>query len=239
MNRAAARALAAGALLLSALLPSAGAQGLAPLALPERESAEYLVTTGPTRSMQRETTVLEMTPVPSLRVTVESERQSLEMTFSRDGLVPISLQRTSRREGTTLETITRLTNPPRPAADEILVLDFTNLLTILRAFPFESPRTQRITLEGAQEQTGSQSWGFSVAYAGRETVSTAGRAIDCHKLSLVFKATGLMSLFAGMVPKTTYWFSAAPPHYCVKYTGVSGPPGSPEVTRIITAYSGW
>ena len=140
----------------------------------------------------------------------------------------------------TLETVTRLNNPREPAPNEMLVLDFANLFSVLRGFPFDSPRAQQITFIGHQDQSAREtSWKLVAGYAGRETVEAGGRSIECHKLALTFQVSGPMSLFAGMVPRTYYWFSAAKPHYCVKYTGVSGPPGSPVITRLITSYSGW
>jgi hypothetical protein len=70
---------------------------------------------------------------------------------------------------------------------------------------------------------------------GREAVTTPAGTFDCHKIEL--SPTGLVGQAAKLLlPRTYVWHSATPPHVWVKYRGLDGGPGAPEVVMELTHF---
>ncbi|MAG14214.1 MAG: hypothetical protein CMN78_06430 [Spirochaetales bacterium] len=122
----------------------------------------------------------------------------------------------------------------------IMLLSFDDLPYLLRGYPFEARTSVPVGfLQSSEDDDGIFDFDISVRFVDREFVSTADQQIDCYKLQLRFRASGVMKILNGMVPKTYFWYSVQPPHYLVAYEGSSGAPGSPKRHVKIVEYSDW
>lgn len=204
------------------------------------EWADYRITEGRVESVLRQTVEPVEGTEGLVRVRTEWGPRSTETIFAAVDSPPRFFSRVTERDGNRLMTTIQFEGKNADAPGTLILLDYDNLFFALRNYPFDAPRPLKVLLLGHQsENSATDSFQVSVQYIGREKMQVAGRSVDCHKLSLVFKLSGVMSVFAPMIPKTYYWYSVEDPHVLVKYVGVNGPPGSPELTRTITAYSRW
>jgi len=109
---------------------------------------------------------------------------------------------------------------PLPGTDEVILADFSALTYIFRGFLFDELESVKIGFYGEGRQ---RTFGFSASKSKKEPVTAHGKIIDCYKIEF-----GLDGFWGTFLPKMNVWYSVAPPHYLVRYQGLSGPPGSPK-----------
>jgi hypothetical protein len=125
----------------------------------------------------------------------------------------------------------------------IRVLSLTDLKFVLRGYPFgEDVRDVGIEfLSADDEESEDSSFDFNVKvrYHGTEDRVVGERVIESHKLELRMRASGIMRILNGLIPRTYFWYSVEKPHYLVAYEGSGGFGRSQKVHIEIAEYTGW
>lgn len=117
---------------------------------------------------------------------------------------------------------------PFAGKDEVILADFSALTYIFRGFIFDELESVKIGFYGESRQ---RTFGFSANNKKKETLNVNRRAIECYKIEF-----GLDGFWGSFFPKMNVWYSADPPHYLVRYQGLSGPPGSPKRNMELQSY---
>ena len=171
----------------------------------------------------------------------ESDDESKTINIARDAMVPFFVRTVTRGNGFTSENSTSITLEPGFEYRGIMVLSFDDLVYLLRGYPFEKEASIEVGfLESSEdEDSGIFNFDISIRFNELETLEIGERLIDCYRLELRFRASGIMKILNGMIPKTYFWYNAEPPHYLVAYEGSSGPPGTPKRFVRIVDYSEW
>ncbi|MBN2051379.1 MAG: hypothetical protein JW760_13080 [Spirochaetales bacterium] len=170
-------------------------------------------------------------------VLITGPEETTEIKLRRADMTAFYLRNLRGRGEYSLESSTLVQGNPEARPGEIRILDTTSIIYALRGYPFSDPKPLRITFLSTGDE--SSDFELSVMSAGKENISLRDRTLECYRLELSFKMSGVFAVFSKMVPKTRLWYSAAPPHYLVKYQGQNGPPGTPMTTMEIREYSGW
>ena len=171
-------------------------------------------------------------------VTTSSDREEIRLIMDRGSMATISVRTVRSMAGYRIVSSTEVQGSPALGRDEIRMLDTTGLVYALRGYPFNDPRELRITFLSSDNDDDSN-FELSVDLSGKETMTVAGRRIECYRLEMSFEMSGVFSVFTRLVPRTKLWYSVAPPHYMVRYQGQNGPPGTPMTVMEIMNYSGW
>lgn len=173
----------------------------------------------------------------------ESEQETIEVKIQKEIMVPYSVFTVSENESMRMESSTRVSFHTVVESKDIIVLSFSDLKYTLRGFPFgeDAPDLGISFLNtNGGEDDGGPSFDIKVIYVEtEEIVLEDNRTVDCHKLELKFRATGIMRVLNTFVGKTYFWYSVEAPHYLVAYEGNSSFPGSPRTQITIENYSGW
>ncbi|MBT3275424.1 MAG: hypothetical protein HN368_19875 [Spirochaetales bacterium] len=172
-----------------------------------------------------------------------SDSEVVEVKIDRSSMLPYYVHSSTERETMDVETLTSLTLNTETDYPDIKILSFSDLKYVLRGFPF-ADEVQSIDIgflnsSDEDEEDGSFDFNIRVNYEGTETVDIGNKDIDCYKLELKMRATGIMRIINSFIAKTYFWYSVESPHYLVAYEGSSGFPGSSKVFIEIDDYSGW
>jgi hypothetical protein len=162
--------------------------------------------------------------------TSHSPEQDLVLKLDPATLIASYSEVTSRAKNATLRRVTTVLENRNPAQpDEIVVSGMDSLPYTLRAFPWGSRQRASISFLG----TGlGGSFRFDLSVEGKETISVAGRDVECWKAQL--SLGGLLGSFFG---RSYLWYSTDPPHYLVKSETASAGPGSPTSILTLQSYS--
>jgi len=78
---------------------------------------------------------------------------------------------------------------------------------------------------------------YRVTFEKREKsrVKTPAGEFDAYRIEVV-PHLGLLDVFRSLAPKTEFWFTAASPHFWVRYEGPENGPGTPDIVMELTAY---
>lgn len=196
--------------------------------IPHGEKLVYRVRIGDRTNQIRETvSVRSENGRSSYEFRSESDEADLSVSVDNQAMTVIQSRVTRKSESATVENTTRiLRNEIRTGPSEIALLDFISLPYILRGFPFGKPGSYRIRTP----QSGN--FNMEITRVG-ESVLTVGRdQVRCDRLELVL--SGFWGMF---VPKTQMWYASSPPHYLVRYEGLSAGPGSPPRVMELVEYS--
>jgi hypothetical protein len=117
---------------------------------------------------------------------------------------------------------------PLPGKDEIILADFSALTYIFRGFLFSELENLKIGFYGEGRQ---RTFGFSASNKKKEIITINQKSVECYKIEF-----GLEGFWGTFLPKMNVWYSSAPPHYLVRYQGLSGPPGSPKRNMEVQSY---
>jgi len=117
---------------------------------------------------------------------------------------------------------------PLSGKDEVTLADFSALTYIFRGFLFDELDSVKIGFYGEGRQ---RTFGFSASNRKKETISVHQKTIECYKVEF-----GLEGFWGTFLPKMNAWYSVEPPHYMVRYQGLSGPPGSPRRDMEVESY---
>lgn len=118
---------------------------------------------------------------------------------------------------------------PLPGNEEIVLADFAALTYIFRGFLFSELENVKIGFYGEGRQ---RTFGFSASNKKKETITVNQQPVECYKIEF-----GLEGFWGTFLPKMNVWYSAEPPHYLVRYQGLSGPPGSPKRDMQLQSYA--
>jgi hypothetical protein len=104
------------------------------------------------------------------------------------------------------------------------LVDTENLSTCLENYPFAEERD----LECHLLTHAPMLYRITMKYQGRETLTLAGRSVECYRLEMV-PDLGMLSIFGAFVPKTYFWYETAAPHKFVRYEGLESDLGTPYI----------
>ena len=170
----------------------------------------------------------------------ESDEETTTVNIDRSTMLPFYINTVTRSPRFTSEESTIITLQPGFDYDVIMILGFNELAYLLRGYPFEAEPTIGVDfLMSAGEDNGVFDFDIFVRFIDIETLSVGEKQVECYKLELRFRASGIMRVLNGMMPKTYFWYSVEPPHILIAYEGSSGPPGAPKRYVKIEDYSGW
>ena len=102
---------------------------------------------------------------------------------------------------------------------------------ILRFLPFDHLHSESIHLFTNEPHL----YEGKLELRGRERVKTPAGDYDCYKLELV-PQLGALNVFRSLLPKAYFWFTAAPPHFWVRYEGPENGAGTPHITMELKTY---
>lgn len=148
--------------------------------------------------------------------TIATERKTFD---DRKGVVQFEL----KRAGQSSES-KQLPAPPDTLAIE-------GVAGILRYLPFDHWRSFRVHLLTNEPQL----YRMKIEMRGKERVKTPAGEFDCFKIELV-PQLGALGVFRSLLPKTFFWFSAAAPHFWVRYEGPESGRGSPQIVMELKSY---
>jgi hypothetical protein len=181
-----------------------------------------------------------MTVVESVRIKQEGGQQCYEitslsssldrvLTLDKATLRILSIHTVRKFPRATLDSRMEVKDEnPLPGSEEIMLADFSALTYIFRGFRFGELEKVKIGFYGEGRQ---QTFGFSASSKKKETITAGDKAVECYKIEF-----GLEGFWGAFLPKMNVWYSAAPPHYLVRYQGLSGPPGSPKRDMEVQSY---
>ncbi len=118
---------------------------------------------------------------------------------------------------------------PLPGNEEIVLADFSALTYIFRGFLFSELESVKIGFYGEGRQ---RTFAFSASNRKKETITVNQQPVACYKIEF-----GLDGFWGTFLPKMNVWYSSEPPHYLVRYQGLSGPPGSPKRDMQVQSYA--
>lgn len=220
-----------GAGLLQALpgIASTGFQFSDPL-IPDQEQCTY-------ESTSENKVILVRESVRSIRrdgmefyeITSLSPVLDARITINRHTMSVVSVNTVQKHDNATLDsTLIIRDERPNSRPEAITVPHFVALTHLLRGYPFGSRRKLKISYYGGTEKNKFE---LIVAYKKREYQRVNGRDIECHKLEF-----GLGGFLGSLLPELELWYTAAPPHYLVRYSGPEGPPGTPKREMHLLQY---
>jgi hypothetical protein len=130
--------------------------------------------------------------------------------------------RFERRKGNgRLETST-LSIPPDTLAIE-------GLAGILRFVPFDDRHPFDVHVLSNEPRV----YSVTFEWRGNERVKTPAGEFDCYKIEMV-PHLGVGNVFRPFLTKTFFWFTVAPPHYWIRYTGPESGPDSRSIVMELT-----
>jgi hypothetical protein len=154
-------------------------------------------------------------------ITSLSKRQDKVIQFDRKTMALISVHTLRKYPDATLDSMLKVVSEKQTFKDgEIKIADFNILMYLMRGYPFGKLASLKIGYYGEGNE---KSYTMTLTYKGIEKVTIRDKSYECHKLD--FGMSGFLGTF---LPKLNLWYSAAPPHYLVKYEGPEGPPGTPK-----------
>ncbi len=102
-------------------------------------------------------------------------------------------------------------------------------LRLLPDLPDQQMRFDLVTREG-------KVFGMLAKITGRERVDVPAGSFECYKVELA--PTGLVGVLADLfMPKMYMWHTVAAPHIWIKFQGVEGGPGAPEIIRELVRFT--
>lgn len=162
-------------------------------------------------------------------ITTLSKRQDKVILLDKKTLALVSVHTVRKYTDATLDSMLNVVSEKQTFKDgEIKIADFNILMHIMRGYPFGKLPALKIGYYGEGNE---KSYTMTLTYKGIEKVTIKDRTYECHKLD--FGMSGFIGTF---LPKLTLWYSAAPPHYLVKYEGPEGPPGTPKRVLELVQY---
>jgi len=158
-----------------------------------------------------------------------SKRQDKTTLFDRKTMALISVHTLRKYPDATLDSTLKVVSERQTFKDrEIKIADFNILMYIMRGYPFGKLSSLKIGYYGEGNEKG---YTMTLSYKGLEKVTIKDKTYECHKLDF-----GMSSFIGTFLPKLNLWYSAAPPHYLVKYEGPEGPPGTPKRVLELVKY---
>jgi len=231
-----------GLLLLAAVARPAPAQTpLRDPAIPHGETAAYRVTTdsGKTAIVRESVTVGEERGRRFYEITRESPTERSVSRIFSDTMVAFYTRTWSCGSGYTSESSTAIEYEHPIESPHIVLTGMESLNHALRGFPFESSDLLYIKPFGASDEEEGAQFAMTVQSRKPETLEIGERQIECYKLQLRVAMTGVFGILNGLIPKSYFWYSVAPPHYLVAYEINSGSAGADKSRGEIIEYSGW
>lgn len=160
-------------------------------------------------------------------VTVRGPHHDYFYRIGRPGMEQLFSIAKDKRPDSIIERQTTIIKNRIPTAEnEIALLDFVSLDFLLRGFPLGQSRSLKLIMSGQ----GPSGFAININRLSDETLTLGDQKIPCYRLELAM--TGIMAPF---FPKSSFWYSLAPPHYLVRYEGLSGGPGSPRRLLELTS----
>jgi hypothetical protein len=220
------------AVIAVALLSGAASAGtpLVDPQIPNGEHAVYATQVGDTKFSMDFTAVVTKDGTRELyQITTLSERQDKVIRLDKKTMALVSVHALRKYSDATLDSTLNVVKETQTFKDgEIKLADFNVLMHIMRGYPFGRLPSLKIGYYGEGNEKG---YTMTLTYKGVEKVTIKNKAYECHKLD--FGMSGFLGTF---LPKLNLWYSAAPPHYLVKYEGPEGPPGTPRRTLELVQY---
>jgi len=206
--------------------------------IPDMETIRYTVSTGKisdtvVQSVQR----FNRDGREFYLVNADSKSQDVRIEIIRSSLIPVKSEKNRKTGRTDLRSLSEITSIPFIGADEILLVDFNDLSHVLRGYPFDTPRTLDIVFP-YQSVDENSSMSFRIKYIKKETLKLECGIYESYKLQMAAQMSGGMSVIAGMIPKSYFWYSVESPHYLLKYEGGAGPESSENIVMEMQSYSG-
>jgi len=162
-------------------------------------------------------------------ITSLSKRQDKVIQLDKKTMALISVHTLRKYPDATLDSNLKVVSEKQTFKDgEIKIADFNILMYIMRGYPFGKLNSMKIGYYGEGNE---KSYTMTLTYKGIEKVTIRDKTYECHKLDF-----GMSSFIGTFLPKLNLWYSAAPPHYMVKYEGPEGPPGTPKRTLEMVSY---
>jgi hypothetical protein len=162
-------------------------------------------------------------------ITSLSKRQDKIIRLDKKTLAIISVHTLRKYPDATLDSHLNVVSDTQTFKDgEIKLADFNVLMYIMRGYPFGKRNSLKIGYYGEGNE---KSYTMTLSYKGIEKVTIMDKTYECHKLDF-----GMSNFLGTFLPKLNLWYSAAPPHYLVKYEGPEGPPGTPKRTLEMVNY---
>jgi len=150
--------------------------------------------------------------------------------------IPVAVNKTVYGERSDINTSISLLNEPLLSADEIALIDTSDMANILRAYPFDNPREMTLVFlgQGGDDMNGMS---FHIIFRGEETINLNGRNYESWKLEMKADLDGAMAFFASMIPKTYLWYSREDSRHLLKMTGSRGPGAENAMTLEMISYT--
>ena len=162
-------------------------------------------------------------------ITSLSKRQDKIVQLDKKTMAIISVHTLRKYPDATLDSHLKVLSDKQTFKDgELKLADFNVLMYIMRGYPFGKQNSLKIGYYGEGNE---KSYTMTLSYKGIEKVTIKDKTYECHKLDF-----GMSSFIGTFLPKLNLWYSAAPPHYLVKYEGPEGPPGTPKRTLEVLQY---
>jgi hypothetical protein len=177
-------------------------------------------------------------------------RWSLDAVWSADGsFYPLRFQKTiTGNDGHTIATERKTFDPARSSAQferkregrppEIRqfpaprgTLTVEGIAGILRFLPFEQWRPLTVRLLTNEPEI----YDTRIEMRGKERIKTPAGEFECYKIELV-PELGVLNVVRAFLPKTYMWFSAASPHFWVRYQGPENGRGTPQIVMELKSY---
>ena len=213
---------------------------LADPGIPNGEIAVYRQDVEGTVTSYRETVSIKNTGKADFYEIIHSaDRENSVVRINRRNMVPFFVKTVTRHNDFVSENINSIIFESELSYQDIKILSFSDIAHTLRGFPFAEKSPMKVTFFSSQEEDEDPMFSIDVRVVAPEAVTIRAKSIDCYKLELRFKGSGILRIFSGLMPKTYFWYSAEKPHYLVAYEGTSGAPGSPKRRVEIFDYSGW
>ncbi|MBN2442479.1 MAG: hypothetical protein JXJ04_14080, partial [Spirochaetales bacterium] len=159
-------------------------------------------------------------------ITSESRVEDTTMRIDRKKMAVIYSRSRRKKPEYIIENETKVIKDEIQGEEgELILVNFSGIDQLFRGLPFKEIKSFKLRSAEGGDFT------MLVKIKKETTIKTKIGDIPCYELEL-----GLTGFWGTFLPKSYFWYSIAPPHYCVKFKGQSGPPGSPTRTIELEAY---
>lgn len=197
------------------------------------EESRYIIRSGDEVSYSR-TVINRIVRDERLYYEITSFNENGERTLILDSqaLIPMETYSLNRNGDSEYSSSTKVNTHPRIAANEVFLIGLEDLSVILRGYPFQNPQSLQIKILG---QGGDDSgFSLSVEYRKQERLELPGGNFTAHKLEVVTRLPGAMSIFRGAIPKNYLWFNSQAPHQLLKREGAGGfGSGETQISELV------
>ncbi len=198
--------------------------------IPSGERAVYDSQIGNNKFIVENTVVIKKDGAREIyEITTLSKRQDKVIRLDKRTMALLSVHAVRKYTDATLDSTLNVVSEKQTFKDgEIKLADFNILMYLMRGYPFGKLQSLKVGYYGEGNE---KSYTMTLSFKGTDKITIKDKSYDCYRLEF-----GMSGFLGAFLPKLNLWYSAALPHFLVRYEGPEGPPGTPKRTMELVKY---